>query len=203
MPGLLYWCPGMVHPQICQPDITFTEETEDISIIIFCPKGPGNHLKGNDWVCFLHAVVLLGLQHPQFLWLQAQIREGANWLCFSGHLFGEINTTECHSAFLFQFTQVSVHVINNLNPRVFPALPGCCWLPSTAAASSDSTVELGFVLYLWAATRILPTSELSSIALALILWICLLPAKFFWDVPRSDNNLTVLPHGIDFSHRVL
>lgn len=60
-----------------------------------------------------------------------------------------------------------------------PALPGCCWLPSTAAARRGSAVELGFVLYLWPASRILPISELPSIALHLNLWVWLLPAKIF------------------------
>lgn len=66
----------LLVPQTFQPDVTFTKKTEDI---IVCSKELGNHLKGNDWVCFLPAVVLLGLQHPQFLWLQAQIPEEADW----------------------------------------------------------------------------------------------------------------------------
>lgn len=69
-----------------------------------------------------------------------------------------------------------------------PALPGCCWLSSMAAAWSGSAVEPRFALCLWPASRILPGPQSPSIALALVLCICwLLPAKFFWSIPRLDN----------------
>lgn len=70
----------------------------------------------------------------------------------------------------------------NLNPRVSPALPGRLF-SSLAAAISDSAIGTCFAPSLWLASRILPSSPLPSIALNLVFWVSLLPAKFYWGIP--------------------